>query len=129
MIFENTDPSALQPARDKIGRREAANKISGDQLNLIRSHIYSHHPAISHYRRTHAPNRLYLSPELSIASMYKDFEKKHPGICKIETYRKQIKALNISFAKLREEECEKCIMFENHQKENKEKKCNADCYV
>ena len=64
VIFENTDPSALQPARDKRGRHKAANKISGDQLNLIRSHIYSHHPAVSHYRRAHAPNRLYLSPEL-----------------------------------------------------------------
>ena len=41
-------PSALQSAGDKRGRHEAANKISGDQLNLIRSHIYSHHPAISH---------------------------------------------------------------------------------
>ena len=129
VIFEHTGPSAIQPTRDKRGKHEPANKIAEDNMKLIHSHIYSHHHAISHYRREHAPNRLYLAPELSITSMYNDFEHKHRGICKIETYRKQIKALNISFTKLGTEECEKCIIFENHLKENKENNCDADCDI
>ena len=58
VIFENTNPSALQLSGDKRGRHKPANKITGDDLHLIHSHINSYHPAIRHYRHAHAPNRL-----------------------------------------------------------------------
>ena len=37
--------------------------------------------------------------------------------------------MNISFTKLGTKECEKCIIFENHLKENKEDNCDADCDI
>ena len=40
---------------------------------VIRLHINSYQPSISHYRRINAPNRRYLNPELSIKQMDNNF--------------------------------------------------------
>ena len=47
--------------------------------------------------------------------MYDDFRQKNKQ-CSYETYRKAIKALNISFTKLGEEECELCLKHDIHIK-------------
>ena len=66
-------------------------------------HIKSFHPAVSHYRRDYAPN--YLSPELSITTLYNDFKENHKETeLSYTCYRKEVKKLNISFVKLGEEE-------------------------
>lgn len=55
--------------KDKRSSKEPHNKIDEDP---IRTHINSFQPTISHYRREHAPNRLYLSSDLSsIDNRYK----------------------------------------------------------
>lgn len=48
--------------------------------STIIKHTESFKPAKSHYRRKHAPNRRYLSSDLSKLQMYEDFKKKHPDI-------------------------------------------------
>lgn len=88
----------------------------------IIDHINSFHPAVSHYRRVHAPNRKYLPSDLNIRDMYKDFcekmgitEQSAPEDCvSYDHYRRVIKELNISFAKLGNEECEICEKYKLH---------------
>ncbi|XP_072041154.1 uncharacterized protein [Amphiura filiformis] len=106
---------------DARGRHAPKHKLGNDALQTIKDHINSYHPSVSHYRREHAPLRRYLAPELTCKDMYKDFNTKHPGICKRERYRTTLKSMNISFAKLGEEECETCtehkVHLETHQQD------------
>jgi len=78
----------------------------------------SFNPSISHYRRKHAPNRLYISPEFNASMMHKDFCDSNPDVKVSYTYYYQkIKKLNISFVKLGEEECERCNLQDKHLEE------------
>ena len=114
-MLSKCNPQSITTPHDQRGRHAPANKLSEASNNLIEQHILSYHPAVSHYRREHAPRRRYLPPELSIKGMYDDFNMKHPDLCSIETYRRKISAMNISFVKLGEEECETCVEFKQHQ--------------
>lgn len=73
---------------------------------IIKNHIFSFQPHSSHYRRTHAPNRLYLPPEMSIRFMYNDFSSNtnNPQIS-YEIYWQNVKKLNISFKENQTEIC------------------------
>lgn len=111
----------LSPTSDRRGKHEPSNKKTVDQKKLIVDHIQAHNPSISHYRREHAPNRLYLSPELTITGMHKDFKAKYPNVSVCdETYRKIVDDMNISFAKLGEEECEVCLLYNSHEHDNED---------
>ena len=74
----------------------------------------SYDPRISHYRRAHAPRRLYLPSELTIAAMHKDYVVSS-GNCSYEAYRKEVSLKNISFAALGKEECEACLEYKEHE--------------
>ena len=94
----------------KRGKHTPANK---KDTELIKEHITSFHPCISHYRRAHAPHRLYLPSDITVKMMYDDFKVKHPNFhCCYQTYRKVVVSMNISFTKLGEEQCETCLSFE-----------------
>lgn len=93
----------------------------------ITDHIKSFNPTVSHYRREHAPNRLYLPSDININLMHLDFLEKNPNYkISYELYRKEIKNMNISFALLGYEECWTCEAFENHIKLSKHSKENLD---
>lgn len=48
--------------------------------------------------------------------MYQDFKETHPDFkCSQEVYRLDVRALNISFAKLGEEGCEICDQFKQNK--------------
>ena len=47
---------------------------------VLRSHVETFGPCISHYRREHAPNKRYLPSDVTIDLMHKDFKLKHPEI-------------------------------------------------
>ena len=85
---------------DKRGKHTPAiQKMKISQLVI--DHTQKFRPCISHYRRAHAPNRLYISPEFSITSMYQDFYTEHPNVTMSYVYYyKKVKSLNISFVKL-----------------------------
>ena len=94
---------------DNRGKHEPGNKKSEEISALVISHIQGYNPCISHYRRSHAPTRLYISPEYTISSMQKDCCEKLPhSLVSYSYYRRKVKSLNISFVKLGEEECESC---------------------
>ena len=69
-----------------------------DKVELIRQHILSYNPSITHYRRKHAPNRFSFSPVHSTAS--KDFNETYNTNISKSRYYKEIKDMNISFVKL-----------------------------
>ena len=109
---------------DQRGRHQPAHKMSVQTKDTIKSHINSYHPSVSHYRRKHAPLRIYLPPGLSVAELYRDFTEKHADRpVAYESYRKIFKSMNISFAKLGEEECEDCEEF-NHHECSEDELCN-----
>ena len=88
---------------------------------MIINHIKFFNPSVSHYRREHAPNRLYHSPELKIKLLLHDFKEMHPEVkVSFDRYKKEVVTMNISFVKLGEEECEDSIMYENHEHGNLE---------
>lgn len=50
-------PSKIVLPADGRGKQPSANKIDPE---MVRNHINLFNPCVSHYRRAHAPNRLYL---------------------------------------------------------------------
>lgn len=100
-----TQADQISPSGDKRGRHEPHNALGADCDALINAHIMSYNPAISHYRREHAPNRLYLPSELTERQMHQDFNNNHPNNkCSYVTYTRHVKKLSISFVKLGSEE-------------------------
>ena len=109
---------------DQRGKREPHNKLTEERINFIKDHILSFNPSISHYRREHAPKRLYLPPFLSIIAMYTNYKEKCSKITfqpvSYDKYVKVVSAMNISCAKLGDERCEECEAHKLHLKENEE---------
>ncbi|GFR90006.1 CAI-1 autoinducer sensor kinase/phosphatase CqsS [Elysia marginata] len=99
--------------KNQRGRHKPEKKIDRSE---IREHIKKCNPAVHHYRREHAPNRLYLPSDITSSDMHADFCKSIRQIG-IETYRKEIRAQNISFATLGAEECEVCKRYKEHTDE------------
>lgn len=124
----NLNQNMLVPPADKRGQHAPKHKMPEANVSHIQEHIKSYHPTISHYRRAHAPNRLYLSPEITIKEMHQDFKHKNPNMaCSYATYRKIVKQMNISFVKLGEEECEICEAHNLHVHDNETEENCAQC--
>ena len=117
MNMSNTDGGNILPPPDKRGRHEPSNKISEQDIDVIRKHILSFNPALPHYRRKHAPNRRYLSSELSITTMHRDYSERD-DVRKVSywAYERELNNLNVSFAKLGCEDCEVCAAQKEHMK-------------
>lgn len=111
---------------DGRGHNQKKHKIDH---HLLQRHIETFKPTISHYRREHAPNKRYLSSEITIQFMFDDFLVKHPNEpVSYDLYRKVIKDMNISFAKLGHEECEICELYQIHNSkvnELRHRKCST----
>ncbi|KAG5858346.1 hypothetical protein JTB14_029657 [Gonioctena quinquepunctata] len=119
--------SSLTPKRDMRGKHPKIRKID---RNIIVEHIKSFRPTISHYRREHAPNRLYLPSDISVKKMYELFKVNHPNFkVSYELYRKEVCSMNISFTKLGNEECFDCEKFDLHSKSSEHTKdqLSIDC--
>ena len=103
---------------DKRGKAPKPHRFSENQQAAVKEHIQSFHPDISHYRRAHAPNRLYLDHSLSITDLYKDYRKKILNeYVSYARYAQTLREMNISFAKLGNEQCEICLNHDVHKKE------------
>ena len=67
----------LQPSTDSCGCNEPTNKLPESVTQIVKEHIMSYNPCISHYRREHVPFRLYIRQKFTIRSMYQDFCESH----------------------------------------------------
>ena len=123
-MYESMTPSKMRPGKDLRGKRTPKHALTEEEKNSIDEHIRSFKPSVSHYRRAHAPLRLYLSPELTGREMY-NYYKESQGSCRISynTYMKRINKMNISFVKLGEEECEVCTAIELHECAQNKEEC------
>ncbi|KAK3759932.1 hypothetical protein RRG08_014169 [Elysia crispata] len=84
------------------------------------------HPTCSHYRRSHAPLKRYLPPDVTVRNIHSLFLENHPNLqVGYDSYRKRVVAKAISFAKLGVEECEQCMAFKLH--EHSQPQENLDC--
>ena len=101
------------PSPDKRCKSSPTNRLSDEERKNIQAHIMSYSPSCSHYRRVHAPNRVYISPQLSVAGMYRNYTQ-DGGKASYQTYRKEVTLKNISFAQLGQEECQVCIQYGEH---------------
>ena len=61
VALKNCKEGAITPSSDKRGKHIPANKIHQENQEVIINHIKFFNPSVSHYRREHAPNRLYHS--------------------------------------------------------------------
>lgn len=115
-VFQTTPTSAVTVTNDRRGRHY--NRPHRMNVEDVSAHVESFNPCISHYRREHAPKRRYLPSDISIKSMYEDYISHEPEKpITYQSYRKIVNDKNISFAKLGEEECEKCVKQEEHLKD------------
>lgn len=126
-VLTKTPRQSIKPNPDLRGK--APSKMKGPSAE-ISEHIERYNPAISHYRREHAPNRKYLPSDITISSMHKQFLETFPQFknnVSYEQYRKVVKSKNISFAKLGHEECEECEEFKlhPHTKDDIDPNCNV----
>lgn len=117
--YVKTNDRILQDNRsdttcDKRGKHQKTPAFDRD---IIKQHVESFNPMEPHYRREHAPLRRYLPSDLNVVHMHKDFLQKYPDQkISYELYRNQIKSMNISFARLGNEECEVCEAYNLHKK-------------
>ena len=63
------------PHTDQRGRHVPANKTPEEKIQIVREHIERFPRYESHYSRSDNPNRRYLSPSLSIATMYELYKE------------------------------------------------------
>lgn len=111
-VLSKTPINEISPRPDMRGKSRTVNFID---KNDIQEHIMSYNPQIAHYRREHAPKRLYLPSDVTITSMYDDFKEKNPDKeVSYNIYRLEVKKKAISFAKLGHEECQTCESFKLH---------------
>lgn len=97
----------LTPLQDQRGRHFPKNK---KDLTDLREHIKSYKPIPSHYKREHAPNRLYLPSDLTIKMMHLDYNQKFSqNPVGYELYRKTLDEMNIAFYNVHSVKCGFCI--------------------
>lgn len=116
-LFRNIIYRSVQTCDDEgneTKRGKYARKT--DSRDSVKEHILGFRPTISHYRREHAPNRLYLPSDLTQISMYNDYLETHDVKVSYALYSRVINEMKISFVKLGHEECELCVAAGEHQK-------------
>ena len=105
--------SQTNDVSDKRRKAQPANKKDCETSDLVNHHILGYNPSISHYQRSHAPNRFYISSEHNISALFKDVCSRYEGVkISYAYYYKKIKKMNISFVKFGEEECERCDLHD-----------------
>ena len=107
-------PESVMPCTDRRGKASPPNKVDH---SVIRDHINSFHPQVSHYNIQHTPNRRYLDAGLTITAMWKDFQDMKDVSVSYELYRQVFDSENISFSQPQQDECEICCSFNRHAKE------------
>jgi len=117
------EANAISPTVDGRGHHAPSTKFNRD---LIKEHINSYHPQISHYNREHAPNRRYLEPHLTITDMWNDFTEKHTQIS-YELYRQVFQTERITFGEPSQDQCETCLSHNMHVKEQPEGHDETSC--
>lgn len=89
------------------------NRLSEESINFVVEHIKSYPAEASHYSRSDNPNRLYLSPILTISMMYRQYQtwsaERNIVAVSGSAYRKIFcTRFNLGFGSPRSDTCSKC---------------------
>ena len=98
----------LVPPPDMRGKQASGNKISEENLANIHAHINSYHPQASHYQRVNAPNRRYISSDVTTKEMFENFCEQFPNVCGRTRYLQELKKLNITTCTPKLDQCDTC---------------------
>ena len=109
--------------KDNRGKKPPKTKT---EKELIRQHIMSYRPQVSHYKLKNAPNKRYLEPHLTITSMWEDYKSKHGDISYI-VYQRVVKSENIGFGKPAQNDCDVCAKYQAQCKAHDELHIVDDC--
>ena len=106
---------AIAPVEDRRGSHLPSNKCDAE---VIRLHINSYNPAISHYKRKNPPYKRHINPAFSIKEMYKNFsENKENNKNCYKTYCNVFESENIGFSRPSQDKCEICLSYKNNIKD------------
>lgn len=84
--------TAMSKAIDEQKNARGSYKRTLIDRQALKDHIMSYYPAISHYRREHAPRKLYLPSDITITMMHENFCSIRPDIkVSFEVYRKVVR--------------------------------------
>ena len=121
VALNNCEKGEMACAKGNYNHQKS-HGISEADLKFIEEHVKEkYQPGISHYRRSHAPHRLYVDPSLTVKDMYNSYKtacisETPPKVAVSKsTFAKQLNCLNISFAKLGHEECDSCLKYKHHE--------------
>lgn len=104
--------------KDKRGHKAPANKISDEDIEVIKSHIKSLPKYSSHYSRTRSPNVKYLSTDLTLKTLYTMYvemcTEQNLNLVKESYYRHIFHTqFNLSFKRPKTDTCDKCDTLQN----------------
>ena len=102
---------SISPNIDRRGKNLRPHKVDHE---IIRQHINSYNPSISHYSRENAPNRRYLNPDITVKQMWMDFAEKNPAGGGYQIYFNVFQEEYIVFSRPSVDDCEICLMHEEH---------------
>ena len=114
--FKQIDSDEQNVCVDKRGKH--CSRLAEVTIKEITDFIETYNPQVSHYSREKTPLRRYLPTEVNVKKLYSEFCESNPD--KKLSYSKffsAFKTMKISIKQLGNEECEKCEMYKNHQKE------------
>lgn len=122
VITELSSAIKRGPLCDSVKENRGIHSKQKVNKELIKTHIESYNPCVSHYRRYNAPNIRYLPRNLSVSLMVRDFNQKNPNNkCGRETYRKTLKEMSISLNLPKSDSCADCSLYEIQKKEAERK--------
>ena len=80
---------------------------------VIKDHIESFNPSVSHFRREHAAFVRYLPSDITISFMHRHFVDNFQDVsCPYELYRKTLREMKISFSMPSEDKCSICLFYD-----------------
>ena len=97
--------------KDNRGSSIPTNKKN---VELIKQHINSFKPQVSHYASENAPNRRYLDSGLTVKCMWRDFQSKNSHVS-YQLYFQVFQAENIGFSRPNQDECSVCAKLNAHK--------------
>lgn len=115
VLFRNIIYRCMEFGDQPLPSNRGRYTRSIDKHNAVRKHIMTYNPTISHYRREHAPNRLYLPSDLTESRMHQHYLSCHELEVSYGFYCRVMKEMNISLVKLGHEQCEQCVAADIHK--------------
>lgn len=116
-MFEGTPFGSPHVERkDRRGAHKPKHAFSDEKKKDIDDHIMSFNPCVSHYRRSHAPNRLYLPAEITIRKMLESYNEEKTDSERISytAYERAVKAKNITDSQIAAMKNAKLVHFSNY---------------